>query len=318
MKKRLLLFLMLGISSIDFFAQQLPIFTQYQESMGFLNPAALPAHYFTHNHNLSIGATHRSQWVGFDGGPETQLIKGEYLFDNNNAFSFLTGGYLLHDKTDPLSTTGIYGKIGAVLTDDPSTGGFSIGLSGGMVQYRADILSLAIRDKNDITAQNYAVWYPDLGLGVFYFKKINRADFFYAGLSVPQVFGLDVMFENDQRDYAIERVQHVYALLGYLKRFDEDSYLEGSSWAKYAPNAPVNIDFNLRYQFNPSFWIGTGGSTAGRIHLETGVILDWNVGWENAAVRLGYAYNRYFTSYGPDNQFGAAHEINLTYSLLTN
>lgn len=317
MKKHLLVLICFSFFGNISFAQQLPIFTQYRESVSYINPAALNTSYFTHQHNLSFGVSHRSQWTGFEGGPQTQLIKGEYLFDNNNAFSLLSGGYLIHDNTDPISMTGVYGKIAGVLTGDPESGGFAVGLSGGIVQYRVDLTELAIRDKNDVEAQNSATWYPDFGLGIYYYKKRNRNDFFYAGLSVPQLFGLDIGFENEKREVSTQRIQHVYTMLGYFKGLTESTFIEASTWAKYAPQAPVNIDFNLRYQFHPSFWLGSGGSTSGSVHLETGLVLDSNMGWDNTAVRLGYAYNRYFTSYGPDNLFGATHEINLTYSLAT-
>ena len=317
MKKNLPFVLFLFLLGNIAHAQQLPIFTQYRESVSYLNPAALNTSYFTHQHNLSFGISHRSQWVGFEGGPQTQLVKGEYLYDNNNAFSLLSGGYLLHDKTDPLSMTGVYGKIASVFTGNPESGGFSVGLSGGMVQYRVDLTDVAIRDKNDLEAQNSATWYTDFGLGFYFYKKRNTNDYFYAGLSVPQLFGLNVELENEERTFSTRRVQHVYGLVGYYRALQESTFVEVSSWAKYAPQVPVNIDFNVRYQFHPSFWVGTGGSTSGAVHLETGMVLDWNAGLENSAIRIGYAYNRYFTSYGPSNLFGATHEINLSYSIDT-
>lgn len=315
MDKRLLLFLIIVSLKFELTAQQLPIFTQYQDNIGYINPAALNSSYFTHEHNISIGVSHRSQWVGFEGGPQTQLLRGEYLYDQGNSFSLLMGGYIIKDKTDPMSMTGVYGRLAAVLTDDPYFGGLAIGFTVGMVQYKMDVRELAIRDEGDIAAQNYNIWYPDIGVGIYYYKRNTQEDVFYAGLSIPQVFGPDLMYESEERDFAIQRVQHFYALLGYHKRINQSSFIEASTWAKYVPNVPVNIDLNIRYQFTNALWIGTGGSTAGSIHLEAGVVLDWNVGLDNSAVRLGYGYNRYFTSYGPTNHFGAAHEINLSYSL---
>ena len=317
MKKIILSIFIIVCYSLDAISQQLPLFTQYRENVGFINPAALNSDFFTNGHNLSFGVTHRSQWVGFEGGPKTQMLRGEYLKDDGNAVSLLLGGYFSHDNTDPLSTTGFSGRLGGVLSDNPEYGGFSVGLSFGTTQYRMNTSELAIRDNMDVDADNYTKWLPDVGIGVYYYQKMGRGNYFYSGLSVPQVLGSSLMFEGVEKDFSLNRVQHVYGLLGFYKMLKEDTFLEASAWAKYIPNAPFNLDFNLRYQINPTFYIGTGGSTAGNVHLEAGLILDWKIGLENSCIRIGYGYDHAFTSYGTRNHFGDTHEINLTYALTT-
>jgi len=46
-------------------AQQLPIFTQYRENHGYINPASISSDYMTYYHNLYFGAPYRLQWAGF-------------------------------------------------------------------------------------------------------------------------------------------------------------------------------------------------------------------------------------------------------------
>jgi hypothetical protein len=94
--------------------------------------------------------------------------------------------------------------------------------------------------------------------------------------------------------------------------FDNNSFIEPSVWVKYVPNAPVNVDVNLRYQLPGSLWVGTGGSTAGMLHLEAGVLLGENLGLNNS-IRIGYAYDYSFRTFGPF--VGGGHEINVSYSL---
>ena len=50
-------------------AQQLPQFTQYMYNTISINPA-----YAGSREALSIVGLHRSQWVGFKGGPTTQTL----------------------------------------------------------------------------------------------------------------------------------------------------------------------------------------------------------------------------------------------------
>jgi type IX secretion system PorP/SprF family membrane protein len=51
------------------FAQQLPQFTQYMFNTISINPA-----YAGSRETFSAVGLHRSQWVGLEGGPETQTL----------------------------------------------------------------------------------------------------------------------------------------------------------------------------------------------------------------------------------------------------
>jgi len=320
MNKLIVILIVFFLQSFQTFGQQLPIFTQYRENQGYINPASINSDYFAYEHNTSFGISHRSQWVGFEGSPKTQTIRGEYLSETGNSFELLTGGYIMNDETDPMGMTGVYGRIGAVMTDgDAKFGGFSVGMTIGLVQYRVSIDQLNIKDVQDIAAVNQNKIFPDVGLGIYYYKRIGKGDVFYTGASIPQVFGLNLTFQEEDNvdDFSIERIQHFYGLLGYYKYLNEDSFVEGSIWPKYAPNAPFHIDANLRYQMSNSFWVGVGGSSIGSLHLEAGVILGYNIGLDNSSFRIGYGFDHTFASYSTPNHFGQSHEINLTYSFIS-
>jgi type IX secretion system PorP/SprF family membrane protein len=297
-------------------AQQLSLFTQYRENISVLNPAAVPADYLAFEQNVSFGATYRAQWTEFAGNPTTQTLQGSYLSTNSSGVSLLTGGHIINDQTGPTGLTGIYGRIGGVISGDPYYGGISLGLTAGLAQFRMRASELRFRDEGDLVAAggDQAQLYPDVGLGVFAYTRIERGIFddsyLYGGVSVPQVLGLDLTFRNDLGEYTTERVQHVYGMIGMYKFFRNGSFLEPSVWVKYAPNAPVNVDFNVRYQTNANFWIGTGMSTAQNFHAEAGVIVgDMEFG---NFLRIGYGYDYSFTTFGP--AVGGTHEINVTYS----
>ena len=115
----------------DVIAQQLPLFSQYRENYIAINPAMVSTEYLLYEQDLSFGASYRNQWREFEGAPETQFIRGEYLLDNGG-FGLLTGGYLINDQTGPIGLTGIYGRIGGIFTGDPYYGGIAVGLSLGL------------------------------------------------------------------------------------------------------------------------------------------------------------------------------------------
>ncbi|NUO01573.1 MAG: PorP/SprF family type IX secretion system membrane protein [Saprospiraceae bacterium] len=308
---RILPLLLLSLAPIAVFAQQLSLFTQYRENATLVNPAAIEGDYFAYGQNLTFGVSYRTQWVGLANGPRTQTLRGSYLNTEYSGVTLLAGGHLINDQTGPTGFTGFYGRIGGVVSGDPEYSGLSIALSAGLVQYRVDASDIRLRDPNDVIGeQDQAQLFPDVGLGLYYYQMVGDGNFFYTGVSVPQVIGLDLTFQDENGEFFTKRVQHFYGLLGFYKFFDNDSFLEPSIWVKYAPNAPINADINLRYQMPSSFWIGTGVSTGGNFHVDAGVIIGQNT-FDNT-IRIGYGFDYSFSSFGPTA--GSTHEINLTFS----
>jgi type IX secretion system PorP/SprF family membrane protein len=299
------------------YSQQLPLFTQYRSNQGLINPAAFNSDYFSDEHNFSFGGSYRNQWTGFEGNPRTQNIWGEYFQQKRGGFNLLTGGYLLNDQTGPTGFTGVYGRIGGIFSSDPRFSGISVALNLGAVQYRIDGNDLRFRDEGDVVGmENRAQWYPDAGLGVFAYTALNGGffddDYLYGGISIPQVMGLDLTFENPDGTFYTKRVQHIYAQAGLYHYFSDESFLETSTWVKYAINSPVNVDLNVRYQMQSNFWGGAGLSSSGTIHLEAGFILGANAGFDNN-LKIGYGFDHYLTTFGPFT--GPSHELNLTFSI---
>jgi type IX secretion system PorP/SprF family membrane protein len=223
----------------------------------------------------------------------------------------------MRDQTGPISFTGAYGRIAGVITSDPTLGGVILGLTAGLVQFGINTDNIVVRDKSDdlaMTGQNQL--FPDVGVGIYAYRYMSTgrtaSSYVYGGLSMPQVLGLDLKVQNTSSDYYLQRVRHLYGLLGMYLFFDDNSFIEPSVWVKYAPNAPVNIDVNVRYQMPGSLWVGTGGSTSGTLHLEAGVLLGENLGLDNS-IRIGYGYGYSFKTFGPF--VGGGHEINISYSL---
>lgn len=308
---RILPLLLLSLAPIAVFAQQLSLFTQYRENATLINPAAIEGDYFAYGQNMTFGVSYRAQWVGLANGPRTQTLRGSYLNTDYSGVTLLAGGHLINDQTGPTGFTGVYGRIGGVVSGDPEYSGLSIALSAGLVQYRVDASKIRLRDPDDVIGeQDQAQLFPDVGLGIYYYQMVGDGDFFYTGVSVPQVIGLDLTFQDENGEFYTKRVQHFYGLLGFYKFFDNDSFLEPSIWVKYAPNAPINADINLRYQMPSSFWIGTGVSTGGNFHMDAGIILGQNT-FDNT-IRIGYGFDYSFSSFGPTA--GSTHEINLTLS----
>ncbi len=298
-------------------AQQIPIFTQYRENAGIINPAALSSDFLTDKHNLEFGASFRKQWIDLPNAPTTQILQGSYLNNQPGGISLLTGGYLINDQTGPTGFTGAYVRLGGVISSDVERGGLSIALAGGLVQYGIKTSSLILKDPNDVLGtQDRSQVYPDASLGAFYYQQLSGAlegDYIYSGVSIPQIMALDLSFANAKGTFYTKQVRQYYGVLGWLHYVDDqNSFIESSCWFKYAPNIPMNVDFNLRYQMQGSFWIGGGVTPFTKLHAEAGFLVGKNMGFDSN-FKVGYSYDYALAAYGP--YVGSTHEINVSFSL---
>lgn len=293
--------------------QQLSLFTQYRETATLLNPAAMESDFLTFGYNLGFGANYRRQWAGFEDAPETQSIRASYVSLNNSGVTWTAGGYLLNDQTGPTGYTGAYVRGGVIIGRDPEYAGLSVALSAGYVGYRVKVSELVTRDDGDfLLGADRSQSHPDVGLGVYGYSYISDYSLLYGGLSMPQVLGFDVTFQDDNGEFSVARLRHYYATAGWYYFTSDESYLELSTWVKYVEGAPLNADVNLRYQLPTAPFLGIGLSTAGTFHFEAGI----NVGQStdaDANFRLGYGYDYSFNTFGPS--VGGTHEIQLAVAL---
>lgn len=291
-------------------AQQLSLFTQYRENATIINPAAMESDFLAYGQRMTIGASYRSQWNDISGHPTTQALRFSFVGDKSGA-SLIGGGYIMNDQTGPTGFTGAYGRLGVVISGDPEYSGLVVALSAGIVQFRVDADELNLRDPDILGSTNRTELFPDIGAGLYFYQMTKSDGMLYAGLSVPQVAGIDLVFKNDFGEFDIQRVQHYYGTFGYYHFFRNDGFIEPSVWFKYVDGAPINADFNFRYQTSSSIWLGAGVSTGGNFHFETGFNLGENMGLYNN-LKIGYGYDYSYSTFGPGA--GDTHEIQISYS----
>lgn len=302
-------------------AQQLPLFSQYREYGSVINPAWVGSDYLYYGNPTTFGVSYRRQWIAAGDGPQTQLLRGDHLFDQNGV-KLIAGGYLLNDEVARVSTTGLYGRLGGLKVwneNNPLLGGISAGISLGGVRYGLDLTDARIKDPSEIAgAALLKKYFYDVGVGVFVYQALDRngEHILSGGISVPQVFGLNVQFREEDGSVGIKRIQHVYGNLNYRRELGEDgAFFEFSTWGKFVAPLKPHVDFNIRWspgsEGSSSFWIGAGAGTSRIINGEAGLIL-MDIGKINQ-VRVGYAFSHPFSSVS--TYFGSSHEINVAFAL---
>jgi len=264
-------------------AQQLPLFSLYRSNHAFLNPAAINSDFFLYEHNVSFSSTFRRQWTNIEGAPENMNFNFEYIYNNKKK---------------------------------RSRGALVLGLSGGILQYRINVDELNAKEPRKLPDFPDARIYPDLGYGLFYYRRIKNGklngDNIYVGFSSPRTFGPDLSFRNDADGANIVRIYHYYTTLGWYHYLNQDSFFEPSVWLKYVPGRTFHADFNFRFQLSSVFWAGVGVSTVRAFNTEVGLLVGEDFGW-NSNIKIAYSFGYSFAAYG--ELFGTTHEINVAYTI---
>lgn len=280
-------------------AQQLSLLNQ---DIGNLNPAFISSNYYKYDVSSTAKVHYRHQWIKLKGAPKTIIGSFSNWNDDN---SLLLGGNLIHDETGPIGFTGLYAKAGYGLSLNRDML-LSIGVKGGLVQYRVKGAELRFLESGDIANDNVTKLYPDFSLGAMLYYKQHS----FIGFSTPQVFGLNLQFKDDIKPYQIQRVQHYYGIIGTRFDLGDESWLEVSSESRFVQNVPFYIKANLEFEYRHLFWINTSASNSKEISIGIGVIKD--MGSNNNLLRLGYTFSNFFQTYGV--HFGAVHELGISIS----
>ncbi|RMG77924.1 MAG: type IX secretion system membrane protein PorP/SprF [Bacteroidetes bacterium] len=271
MKKNILfsLFILYGCGLA---AQQYPLFTNYVLNDFGFNPAiAGSADYF------EARMTYRTQWVGIDQAPETQIFSFQGPLKK---IPLGVGGYLYNDVAGQIKRTGFSGAL--CYAFDPSDKiHIGIGASGGMYNIRLNENYIA-KDMDDPTLFGAAEknWTPDLAIGAY----MRMSNGLFAGISAPQLLRKKFDFKDDQNAETTDYVPHFYGMFGYTLPINEAITLEPSALLKYVSDAPIQVDFSARAIFNQRFWAGVSYRSEDALSLMLGADVT-------RSINVAYAYD---------------------------
>lgn len=317
---RIWLMLVLFVWGFTAQAQQLPLYTQYRNAQSFLNPASVNHDFFLYEYNLNIQSTYRAQWLIQEETPRSFQAAIEYITNNRSNFDLVLAGQAMKDQTGPFGTTGLYGRVGSLFSKDPYWGAFGVGFTFGYVQYVVGASDIVWRDMDDpeIVLNDFTIGRPDLGVGIFYYKRLgslySAQDNIYVGLSVPQILSAQEVIVQDDRTASIRRIPHYYLSGGWYHFFNAESFLEVSTWVKYVQGGGINADFNARFQPNRVIWVGGGFNLNGLVHLEGGLNIPGLVG-RNTNMKIAYGFDYSLAALGL--QLGTSHELTLALQFAT-
>ncbi|MCB0371598.1 MAG: type IX secretion system membrane protein PorP/SprF [Muricauda sp.] len=270
-------------------AQQDPQFTQYMYNTMSVNPAFAGS-----NGHLSALLMHRSQWVGINGAPNTQILAVDSPLENKLG----VGGVLTHDALGPSSEFSVDGNVSYTIQLDSTNRKLSFGLKLGGRIFNVDF-SKGLTEDSDVAFQNNikGKFFPTIGAGIYYNSGNG-----YLGFAIPNFFS-QKHYDGQEQEIAAERL-HYYLIGGKVMDLTPEVKLKPAFFVKWVPGAPIIADVSVNALLKETFTFGL----AYRWDDSFSTLLGMQI---NANLSAGYAYD--LTSSNLAAYTGGSHELFLRY-----
>jgi len=277
------------------FAQQLPFSSQYYTNPFTINPA------FTGNHeHVNAFLTHRSQWIGIAGAPQTSFLTVDGPISERNIG---LGLKLYSDVTDITSRVGAFADYSYRLkiNDDMNV---VFGVALGVIDNKIDFSKVVVSQPEDpmlfTTVQHKTVFSADFGVA-YNWKKLE------VGICVPQLIGNKIRYKKDDGQNSYYKMARQYG--GSVKYvFDVIKDKEITAYplvtVAYTPGSIIQYDVNAVIDWKKIGWFGI------TYHSDYAVALSAGVRYKGLAV--GYAYDLGITSV--KSHLGSSSELLLSYT----
>lgn len=283
------------LAASGLFAQQEVMISHYMFNGLFLNPAYAGSHQY-----MSATALHRSQWVGMDGAPSTQVFGFDMPFMNNSMGAGLS---VINDRIGDTRQLEINANVAYHLQlDKNNKHRLAFGIKAGATNYSARLTDTKVWDNNDpvFTEDINNALIPRFGAGVYYYS-----DRVYAGISVPTIYAADQKIKINIDDLKNSYyTRHYYLNAGVVINAGQRFKIKPSMLVKVEEAAPVNVDINCNVLYNDLIWLGVSYRTGDAIVA----LLDVNV---TPQFRIGYAYD--FTLSQLNKHSNGTHEVMIGY-----
>lgn len=273
-------------------AQQLPQFTQYMYNTISINPA-----YAGSRETLSIVGLHRSQWVGLEGGPQTQTLSIHAPMRNEKVGLGLS---FINDELGFQNFSYLYGDFSYTIRTGENSE-LAFGLKAGFTSYSLDADFQQSQSNDPVIFGFEDRWKPNIGTGIYW-----HSNKWYLGLSAPRILNTD--YTGDAEFEALERISY-YFTGGYVFKLSDNTMFKPAVLLKATNGAPLSFDATANFLFYDKFWIGAGyrvNEQAGAI----GGIADFQV---SKQLRIGYAYEYPISDLRPYTS--GTHEVLLMFEI---
>ena len=279
--KHILLLIVMLLMARGAMAQQLPIFTQHNNSYAFANPG-----FFGMSEGINLMGLYRQQWAGFVDDDGNNIAPQSFLFSGDMPLRVLHGGIGLSVLQDHIGFENDV-NIGLGYSFHMDLGGsvLGIGLSGTLINRSVDFSQLHPISEGDPLlvglGEESAVLF-DFNVGVFW--QIPESVF--VGVSVVNVLESMTKALNDQAESSASFVtdRTFYLIAGYPFQFEELPYF------KFIPSVNLMTDISS-WQLNASFKMVYRDLFSFGVNYRPQESVGLMVGFTIKDITVGYAYD---------------------------
>ena len=238
--KRLLLIISCIICFHLGYAQQDPLYNQYQFNQLMVNPA-----YAGIYERLSVNLISRVQWAGVDGAPitntltaNTSLMKGKLG----------TGLSVIYDRFGVAENIEVQAAYSYII--DLGVNKLAMGLQTGLISFKYNYLDLNLEylDDPDLNPAEENFTEPNFGAGIMFLS-----DHYFIGASVPRILNVDI---EDGSTSSTRYHRHYYFSGGVITFPSPFLKLKFTTLLRYVENAPLSADFTASALLGETIWAG--------------------------------------------------------------
>lgn len=240
--KHLYLLFLLGWR-ICSFAQEDPLYAQYQNNPLLINPA-----YSGFNNNFNASLSYRKQWSGFDGNPTTVNVSGHTSLSNNKMG---VGVLVVQDKIGVNKNLEGYATYSYRLNLN-NNHHLCFGLQAGFITYKTDNSDLNIYDPGDPAFNSINLTKPSFGAGIIF-----HSDRYFIGIAVPRMLKSSTQLSHQGDNFTARLYdQHYYTTLAYVFYLSERVRFKPSTLMRFVKGAPLSLDYNASFTIDEKYTAG--------------------------------------------------------------
>jgi type IX secretion system PorP/SprF family membrane protein len=289
--RRLVFILILILTGILTFGQQLPLFSQYLYNKFLLNPAVAGSDGYT-----SFSLTAREQWVGYSGAPrtfsfswQTRMLKKSFILRQTSVKRQVYrpksdgkvgfGGYVFSDRNGLIQRTGFQVAYAYHMWIQKATQlSFGLGFTG--YYYKIDETQINFEDPNEPWLNNNlrrGIFVPDLTFGAY----LLNAKYSF-GFSADQLTEAAAKIGGPAyKNFTMSRQYYLFG--SYDLSWWSNTIIQPGFLLKMSEQLKPQADIGATYIYNQGFWVGLAYRTSGALIA--------NVGVKYQNMFFGYAYD---------------------------
>ncbi|MBC7694707.1 MAG: type IX secretion system membrane protein PorP/SprF [Burkholderiales bacterium] len=292
---KIILFLLLAE---QLYCQQVVMFSHYFYKPMIYNPA-----YTGNGDGTNLMLVNHTQWAGFKGGPQYNILTLDGNFINKNTGAGIS---VISDRK------GVNSRVGGNISYSYKLKfkdkiHLLLGLSAGAINQSINYSNAVIENSNDpsLFTNNQSKTTFDANAGLAFICKGLEL-----GFAVPQIANNKISYlsNSDTRTFYTQS-RHYMSSIKYkflLSKAKEIS-LTPQCLLRYLPNAPMQYDAGLNIDFKNNFWAGATYKSNYAIGLNLGVLLF-------KRFSIGYSYD--YIIGNVSKYSGLSHEIFINFKFI--